>query len=239
MAQKTGMLYLIPTLLAEDNYEEVIPKGNIQIIHHLESYIVENIRSARRFLVKLNLPKTIDELQFFELNKHTPMDVIPEFIQPLLQGEDVGLLSEAGIPAVADPGSQVVQMAHEYSIRVVPLIGPNSIVLALAASGLNGQSFVFHGYLPIRTKERATKIKTLESNSKNTGATQIFIEAPYRNNQMLQEIIKTCTPNTLLCIAADITGTNEYIKTLPVSLWKNHLPNLHKRPAVFLLLGNN
>jgi 16S rRNA (cytidine1402-2'-O)-methyltransferase len=185
----------------------------------------------------MQISQSIDTISFYELNKYTKSEELTEYIAPLLEGEDVGLLSEAGMPAIADPGAVVIKMAHAYHIQVVPLTGPSSIMLALAASGLNGQHFIFHGYLPVKSQQRIHKIRQIESESRKTGATQIFMETPYRNVQMFEDILKTCHAGTLLCIAVDITSTREQIKTMPISEWKTYKPELHKRPAVFLLLS--
>jgi 16S rRNA (cytidine1402-2'-O)-methyltransferase len=196
--------------------------------------VVENTRSARRFLSKLKLSHPIDSLVFTELNEHTPVAEVSHLLAPLLQGFDVGVISEAGVPAVADPGAALVSAAHERGIRVVPLVGPSSILLALMASGFNGQSFAFSGYLPIKSDERLRSLKRLERLSAE-GQTQIFMEAPYRNNKLLADIINACNPHTKLCIAADITLESELIATKALSEWKKGTPDLNKRPCIFLM----
>jgi 16S rRNA (cytidine1402-2'-O)-methyltransferase len=196
---------------------------------------VENIRTARRFLKQVNKEINIDQLTFFELNKYTNQNELPAFLKPLEQGDNVAVISEAGCPGIADPGAEVVKIAHQKGYKVVPLVGPSSIVLALMASGLNGQNFAFNGYLPVRANERTRAISNLEKLVKNNRQTQIFIETPYRNNQLITEVLKTCSPSTLLCIAANLTGENEFIATKSVSRWKGNVPDLHKQPAIFLL----
>ncbi len=232
-----GQVYLIPSFLSETNSKENFPQVNNEVIYSLDIFIVENLRTARRFLRKIGYNKDFDEVKFFELNKHTERIEINSFLKPLLNGNNIGLISEAGTPCVADPGSEIVKLAHELNVDIVPLVGPSSIILALMASGFNGQSFVFHGYLPIDKKHRINKIRELENNAYKLQQTQIFIEAPYRNNQLFQAIIENCSNETLVCIAVDITNTKtEFIKTKNVNEWrKNKLPDLHKKPVVFLL----
>ena len=228
-------LYLIPTSLGECHFSRILPAYNAEIVSVLRFFIVEDIRSARRFLKKTNPEINIDELRFFELNKHTRADEIADFLKPLADGNDVGVLSEAGCPAVADPGADVVAIAQQKNYRVVPLVGPSSILLALMASGFNGQSFAFVGYLPIQPQERAKALKKLESRAYAEKQTQIFIETPYRNAKMLEDIIAVCQPNTRLCIAVDVTLETEFIKTKNIKDWKKTLPDLNKRPCVFLI----
>jgi 16S rRNA (cytidine1402-2'-O)-methyltransferase len=201
-------------------------------------FIVEKERTARRFLKKLGYSKSLDDLVLFPLNKHTTPDAIAAYLKPLLEGTDVGLLSEAGCPAVADPGSQVVALAHQHSIRVVPLTGPSSLLLALMASGMNGQSFVFHGYLPRDSHNRINRIRALEGAAQK-GQTQLFIETPYRNEQLLRDLLASCRASTRLCIAADITLQSEQIQTRSIAEWKEKPPALNKRPVVFLLAGSS
>lgn len=233
---KAGLLYLIPTTLGDtDNLSNILPSGNAAVISSLKFFIVENIRTARRFLKKVNRDINIDELTFFELNKHTQPKEISKFLQPLKAGNDIGIISEAGCPAVADPGADVVALAQQQGFTVVPLVGPSSILLSLMASGFNGQSFAFLGYLPIQQSDRIKALKKMENRIYGEHQTQIFIETPYRNMKMLDDIIDTCRPNTKLCIAADITLETEFIKTKPVSAWKSQKPDLNKRPCVFLL----
>lgn len=233
---KKGQVILIPSFLSDTNSQDNFPIVNNRIIYSLNIFIVENLRTARRFLRKIGYKNNFDEVRFFELNKHTDSSEIRSFLDPLLKGEDVGLISEAGTPCVADPGSEVVKLAHGLNIEIVPLVGPSSIILALMASGFNGQSFIFHGYLPIDKKQRGAKIKEIENNAYKLQQTQIFIEAPYRNNQLFQSIVETCSGETLICIAADITNSEkEFIKTKTILEWKKKMPELHKRPVVFLL----
>lgn len=232
-----GRVFLIPSFLSETNSKDNFPLVNNELIYSLNIFIVENLRTARRFLRKIGYKKNFDEVRFFELNKHTESIEIRNFIDPVLKGDNIGLISEAGTPCVADPGSEIVKLAHGLGIDIVPLVGPSSIILALMASGFNGQSFVFHGYLPIDKKLRSLKIREIENNAYKLQQTQIFIEAPYRNNQLLQSIVENCSDETLVCIAVDITNTeSEYIKTKNVKEWKrNNPPDLHKKPVVFLL----
>ena len=228
-------LYLIPNLLSDSPWYKVLPADLPEILSGIRYFIAEDIRNARRFLKKINPETDIDSLHFSELNKFTPEDRKAGFLGPLTEGHNIGLLSEAGCPGVADPGADMVRIAHRKNLQVIPLTGPSSILLSLMASGLNGQQFVFHGYLPVKQSERIKKILQLEKQAITLKQTQIFIETPYRNNQLLQDILKTCMPSTLLCVAADLTAENEFVHTLPVSAWKNHVPDLDKRPAVYLL----
>lgn len=231
----SGTLYLIPNLLGESTPERVLPAFNTKIINNIRYYIVENIRTTRRFLKKVDKNIDIDRLTFFELNQHTDPQIIGSYIEPLLHGEDMGIVSEAGCPAVADPGALVVELAQQKNIQVVPLVGPSSILLALMASGFNGQSFSFEGYLPIDNDKRIKRLKLLENRIYTENQTQIFIETPYRNNKIVQDFITHCRPSTKLCIAAEITTDNEFIKTKPLGRWKNSCPDLNKKPTIFLL----
>ena len=229
-----GKLYLIPSFLGSDNPKDVFPDLNREIICTLKYFIVEEERTSRRFLKKLVHEIVIDDLHFSILNEHTkPIDFI-EFLNPCTENS-VGLISEAGVPCVADPGALIVKMAQEKGIDVIPLVGPSSILMALMASGLNGQNFAFNGYLPIPSNERAQKLKFLEKRSEIENQTQIFIETPYRNNQLLDDIIKYCNPHSLLCIACNITLQTQYIKTLAIKDWQFNKPDIQKRPAVFCL----
>jgi len=228
-------LFLIPATLGETEINRVLPPYNREIILQIKYFIVENIRSARRFLKKTDNTINIDELTFFELNKHTSPDTISSFINPIYDGHSIGVISEAGCPAIADPGSDVVAIAQKKNIPVIPLVGPSSIVMSLMVSGFNGQSFVFHGYLPVDSNERILKLKSLEQRVYTENQTQLFIETPYRNQKLLEDILKTCKPSTKLCIAADITCEGEYIKTKTISEWKKQLPDLEKRPCIFLI----
>ena len=209
-------LYLIPVTLGETSIEQVLPTYNKEIILQIKYFIVENIRSARRFLKKVESSINIDELTFYELNKHTKPEDIENYLNPMVNGFHVGIISEAGCPAIADPGSDIVAIAQKKNYKVVPLVGPSSILLSLMASGFNGQGFAFHGYLPIDGSERIKKIKQLENLIHHEHQTQIFIETPYRNQKLAEDIIKHCTPSTKLCIAMNITCENEYIRTLSV-----------------------
>ena len=235
MNNKKPHLYLIPTSLGECAFERILPAYNAKIVSALRFFIVEDVRSARRFLKKINPEIKIDELTFFELNKHTQADEIVGFLKPMAEGNDIGVLSEAGCPVVADPGADVVVIAQQKNYRVVPLVGPSSILMALMASGFNGQNFSFAGYLPVQPQERAKKLKKLESRAYVEKQTQIFIETPYRNMKMVEDIIAVCQPNTRLCIAADITLETEFIKTKTIKEWKKQLPDLNKRPCIFLI----
>lgn len=228
-------LYMIPTTLGDTTLERVLPPDLTQIISSISVFIVENIRTARRFLKKVNPAIVIDQLTFFELNQHTDKNDISRYLEPLQQGNDIGIISEAGCPGIADPGADVVHIAHMKDIQVVPLVGPSSILLALMASGMSGQNFAFNGYLPIKNPEKSQQIKLLERRMQTEGQTQVFIEAPYRNLQLLDELLKNCEPRTLLCIAVDITLDTEFIKTKPVSYWKTHIPDIQKKPAIFMI----
>jgi 16S rRNA (cytidine1402-2'-O)-methyltransferase len=228
-------LFLIPNLLSDTPWQGVLPLHISGIVSNLHYFIVEDVRNARRFLKKLDPAINIEELEFFELNKFTSEQQKTEYLKPLTEGSDIGLISEAGCPGVADPGADIVRLAHQRNCRVVPLVGPSSILLALMASGLNGQQFAFSGYLPIKTADRIKMIQQLEKTATSLSQTQIFIETPYRNNQLLNDLLKTCHPTTLLCIAADLTSENEFIHTRSISGWKNQVPDLDKRPAIFLL----
>lgn len=230
-----GKIYLIPNSLGNSDPDTYLPAGLKRCITGLSFLVVENVRNARRFLKSVDHDVVIDDIRFFELNKHTDPSVVTSFLEPVLRGEDLGIISEAGMPGIADPGATLVRLAHEKGLKVVPLTGPSSIFLALSASGLNGQSFRFNGYLPIQTGEKTQAIRTLEKKALEQDETQIFIETPYRNNSMMEEVCKTCMPGTLLTVAADLTTPDEMVRTLPVSEWKKKKPNLHKRPAVFLI----
>ena len=232
---KKGTLYLIPSLLGESPADAVFPPANREIISRVKYFVVEEIRTARRFLKKICPEIEIDSLTFTLYNEHSSSADASSFLEPLLKGEDAGIISEAGTPCVADPGSLVVRLAHESGIRVVPLVGPSSILLALMASGFNGQQFVFHGYLPIDKPVRAKRLREIESDILKKGQTQVFIETPYRNLQLLQAITETCQESTLLCLATSLTTPDESIITLTVKEWKKKKPELNKKPTVFLL----
>jgi 16S rRNA (cytidine1402-2'-O)-methyltransferase len=235
MNQTKGTLYLIPTLLGDTEIERVIPTYNIQIVRELTVFVVEELKSARHFLKKAVYPRPFDSSEFFVLNEHTPKGEIHEMIEPLLKGQDVGLLSEAGLPCVADPGSALVNLCHQEKIKIVPLSGPSSLFMALMASGFNGQQFTFHGYLPIDAKDKIKKIRDMENVVNKTGQTQIFIEAPYRNRKLLQILAETCRPDTLICVACMISSVEESIKTLPAYEWAIKIPEIDKKPVVFLI----
>jgi 16S rRNA (cytidine1402-2'-O)-methyltransferase len=228
-------LYLIPVTLGETNIESVLPPYNKEIILDIKYFIVENIRSARRFLKKVDSSINIDDLTFYELNKHTKPEQIEGYLNPIANGFHIGIISEAGCPAVADPGSDIVAIAQRKNYKIVPLVGPSSILLSLMASGFNGQSFAFQGYLPVDGAERIKKIKQLEHYIHHEHQTQIFIETPYRNLKLVEDIIKHCAPATKLCIAMNITCEDEYIKTLPIKQWQKQLPNMDKQLCIFLL----
>ena len=228
-------LYLIPVTLGDTTIERVLPAYNKAVIQGIRHFIVEDIRSARRFLKKVDSSIDIDALTFYPLNKHTPMEAVASYLQPLQKGEPMGVISEAGCPAVADPGADVVAIAQQTGLKVVPLVGPSSILLSVMGSGFNGQSFAFNGYLPIEPPERAKKLKLLEQRVYTEHQTQLFIETPYRNNKMLEDILHNCRPQTKLCIAANVTCEDEYICTRTIKEWKGKLPDLNKIPCIFLL----
>ncbi len=231
-----GTLWLIPNVLDDGEPSAVVPEPALDQVRKLRYFIVENERNARRFLVKAGMKLFLDEIQWGLLNEHTRADELMPLIQPLLSGTDAGLLSESGCPGIADPGAEVVRMAHDSDIRVKPLTGPSSITLALMSSGLNGQTFAFHGYLPVKPRDRIRKIREIEQRSRNNRETQIFIEAPYRNQQLLLDLVNTLNPDVLLSVSADLTAPSELIRTAPVWQWQGHLPDLNKRPAVFMIL---
>ena len=228
-------LYLLPVTLGDTPVEQVLPAYNKEIILGIKQFIVEDVRSARRFLKKVEASINIDELTFYPLNKHTSPDDLSGYLKPLQEGHSMGVISEAGCPAVADPGADVVAMAQRKNLKVVPLVGPSSIILSVMGSGFNGQSFAFHGYLPIEAADRIKRLKELEGRIYSENQTQLFIETPYRNNKMMEDIVKTCRPQTKLCIAANITCEGEYIHTKTIREWKGHLPDLTKVPCIFLI----
>lgn len=228
-------LYLIPTSLGECSFDTILPAQNTQIVTDLKHFVVEDVRTARRFLKKANPAIEINDLTFYVLNQHTTPEELSSFLSPMFAGHDLGVLSEAGCPAIADPGADVVAMAQKNNFTVVPLVGPSSILLSLMASGFNGQSFAFVGYLPIQPADRAKMLRKLENRAYTEDQSQIFIETPYRNMKMLEEILQVCQPNTRLCIAVDITMETEFIKTKTVKEWKTKLPDLSKRPCIFLI----
>ena len=230
-------LYLVPNMLSDSNWQDVLPAQVHTILSTTKYYIVENIRTARRFLKKVNKEIDINALTFFELNKFTKESQLSGFLKPIEQGFDVAVISEAGCPGVADPGADIVKLAHLKGIPVLPVVGPSSIILALMASGLNGQNFTFNRYLPVKQHKRTHVIAKLEKIAHNRNQTQIFIETPYRNNQMIKDLFQTCSSSTLICIAANLTSVDEFIATKTVGEWKNKVPDLNKQPAIFLI-GN-
>ncbi len=230
---QNGVLYLIPTVIA-DNSLGMIPPDIREVIIHTNIYIVENIKTARRFIKAVYKEKNIDDCTFVELDKHQNYRFDDSILTEVFQGKNIGLMSEAGVPCIADPGNKVVEAAHEMDITVVPLSGPSAIIMALMASGFNGQQFTFNGYLPIETGERKGRLQQMESLAKK-GITQIFMDTPYRNQKLLDEIINNCKFDTMLCIACNITAQDEFIKTLPLSEWKKRKPDLNKKPAIFVL----
>lgn len=231
----SGILYLIPTPLGETALDLVLPEETRRITAGLAHFVVEHAKTARAFLKQVGTTLPLQQLDLAELNEHTPESALRALLAPLLAGHDVGLLSEAGCPAVADPGADLVRLAHRHGIRVRPLVGPSSILLALMASGLVGQRFAFHGYLPAKPEDRAKALKELEKRASRDAAAQVFIETPYRNDAMLASILATCADNTLVTIARNLTTETELVVTKPVSAWRGEPPDLHKRPCVFLL----
>lgn len=234
-SKEKGRLFLIPTTLGDIEPLEVLPLSIKRTVEDLTHFIVENEKTARRFIKRLTPKKPQPSLQLYPLNKYTEAEEFTSYLNPCHQGEDVGILSEAGCPGIADPGADIVALAHEQGIRVVPLVGPSSILLAMMASGMNGQSFAFNGYLPIDKTERRKEIKKLEKRSKELGQSQAFIETPYRNDKLLADLLQNLKPDTRLSIAADVTLNTEYIATKPAGDWKKALPDLHKRPAIFII----
>ena len=238
MANPPGTLYLIPCTLGDTPAEQVLPQHVINIARKLKHFVVEQPKTARQFLSALKPEQPIQSLHFATLNEHTAEKDLAALLAPLLAGEDVGIISEAGCPGIADPGADLVNLAHRNGIRVVPLVGPSSILLALMASGLNGQCFAFHGYLPIEEAERKKVIVSLEAESIKRKQTQLFIETPYRNEKMFNALLAHCHPQTLLCVATDITLPSEHIQTRSIAQWKSHpAPLINKRPSLFLLLS--
>jgi 16S rRNA (cytidine1402-2'-O)-methyltransferase len=231
-----GILYLIPTTLGDTaETMDVLPVRVNNIINMVDEYIVENEKSARHYLKKMGIRKPLQEIILHPLNQHTESQAISSYLNSIENGKHIGVISEAGCPGVADPGAEVVKLAHEKNIKVVPLVGPSSILLSLMASGFNGQNFTFNGYLPKERGERIKKIKDLESIAIRKDQAQLFIETPYRNMHLLEDLIANCEKQTKLCIACDVTLSTEFIKTKRISEWKKQLPDLNKRPAIFLL----
>ena len=237
MNTKKGNLYLIPCPLGDIQPLEVLPQSVKNAIEKIDHYIVEHEKDARRFIKSIVPDKEQSSLKIQEINKFTQHEEISPMLNPCLEGFDVGVISDAGCPGIADPGARAVHYAHEKGIRVVPLVGPSSILLAMMASGFNGQNFAFNGYLPIDKGDRKTEIKRLEKLSKDFDQSQLFIETPYRNNQMLQSLTENLSAQTRICIARDITLPSEYIQTATVDLWKKIKVDLHKRPTLFIIQG--
>lgn len=234
MASK-GILYLIPATLGETAVDPVIPVTVKEVVNVIEEFIVEDERSARRYLKKMGISKPLDTLVLHLLNKHTRIEDASKYLAAIAEGKNIGVLSEAGCPGIADPGAEVVKIAHSKGIKVVPLVGPSSIILSLMASGFSGQSFTFHGYLPRERHERIRKLKDLERTAQQKDQTQLFIEAPFRNQHLLEDILANCSPGTPLCIACDITMQSEFIKTKTIAEWKKQVPDINKRPTIFLI----
>ena len=230
-----GSIYLIPNFITSDNDKSYLSYEVEKIIFQINIFIVENIRSARRFIRKIDKEKNIDNILFFEYGKYSKLNFEKDILSLILSGKSIGIISESGLPCVADPGASIVEYAHHFNIEVVPVSGPNSIVLALISSGMNGQNFAFNGYLPIHKKERKIKIIELEKKAKKENQTQIFIETPYRNNQLFSAILENCNLNTKLCLAMNITSKKQFIKTKTICEWKNFELNLNKVPCVFLI----
>ena len=233
-----GVIYMIPCPISDERgVWDVLPQANLDVMNSLDYFIVENTRSARRFLSKAGIKRRIEELEFVELNEHTTSaSEIEKMLKPVLAGRSAGVISEAGVPGVADPGADIVALAHRKGVRVVPLVGPSSILMSVMASGLNGQSFAFVGYIPVKDGERAKRIKELERRAKEENQAQLFIEAPYRNVKLFEALVKSLAPKLRLTIAADITSPAEYIKTLTVEEWrKQGVPDIAKRPTIFIL----
>jgi 16S rRNA (cytidine1402-2'-O)-methyltransferase len=230
----SGRIYLIPVTLGGDDFLKVIPGKVISLTRELRHFIVEDIRSARRFLRMIDREFPIDETHFYELNEHSTEADITHYLDPAIKGSDIGIMSEAGLPGIADPGAMVIALAHRKGLTVSPLSGPSSIIMALISSGLNGQNFTFNGYLPVKPNDRAAKLRELEK-AAGAGVAQIFMETPYRNQKMLETILSTCRSDTLLCIAADISLPSESVKTKRIALWKNDPPELKDRLVVFVM----
>lgn len=229
-------LYLLPVTLGDTEIDNVLPSYNREIIRQIKFFIVENVRSARRFLKKVDQDINIDELTFYLMDKHTDAAKMASYLKPLEEGNAMGVISEAGCPAVADPGADVVAVAQRKNLRVIPMVGPSSIIMSVMGSGFNGQSFAFNGYLPIEPAERTKRIKQLETRAYTEDQTQLFIETPYRNHKMLEELLRTCKPSTRLCIASGITCAEEYIHTHTIAEWKKiKLHDLSKIPTIFLI----
>ncbi len=237
MTDNKGRLYLIPSPLGDNDPAEVIPAPVLKSLEGFRTFVVEEVRTARRYLSRAGLKGKIGELEFHELNEHTDAATVEGYLRLFDNGNDVALISEAGLPAVADPGAQLVALAHAHGITVVPAVGPSSLMLALMASGLNGQSFAFCGYIPAKTEERRSRLRSLEKVSAQLKQTQILIETPYRNDSLFADILSVCSAATKVCVAADITLPDAYIKTMKVAQWKKAGLQIGKRPCVFLILA--
>ena len=235
MQNNLGVLYLVPTTLGDNEPLEVLPISVKKIIEEVDSFIVENEKTARRFIKRISPRKPQASLEIFTLDKYADKLEVRTYLDACLEGRSMGLISEAGVPAIADPGAEIVKLAHEKGIKVVPLVGPSSIIMAMMSSGFNGQNFAFNGYLPIDSSERKRTIKSLERLSKEKNQSQIFIETPYRNEKMLTDLKQSLTPTTKLCIACNITLPDEYIKTFEIQEWKKRNPDLRKKPTIFIL----
>lgn len=233
----TGSLYLIPNVIADDTQSQTIPPMVREVLPRIKTFLAEDVRTARRFLSSLKVYSSIEELQFHVLNKDTKQTEVPAMMEELFKGNDLGVISESGCPGVADPGALAVEYAHSKGIRVVPMVGPSSLLMALMASGLNGQQFIFHGYLPIDAKQAAEQLKAMEKESRRKSQTQMFIETPYRNNQLFELMLKTLQKETLLTVALDITGKDELISTQSIGQWQTKKHSWPKTPAVFLFLA--
>ena len=232
---REGALFLVPSTLGETEPADVLSGAVLEAIRRLDRFVAEEPRTARAFLKRVGMGRPLQEIPIAVLNEHTSAEDLPALLQPALNGQQIGLLSEAGYPAIADPGSELIALAHAHGVKVAPLVGPSSLLLALAASGLNGQGFCFNGYLPIESAPRAARIRAIEARSRSDGCAQIFIEAPYRNQQMLAALIEACEPQTRLCLATDLTLRDEAIRTRTIAAWRSALPDLNRRPTVFVL----
>ena len=233
-----GRLFLIPSPLGDNDPAEVIPAGVLSMLPSISTYVVEAVRTARRYLSAAGLKGHLQDIEFHELNEHTTPEEVEALMKLFDDGRDVGLITEAGLPAVADPGAQLVRLCHRHGVEVVPMSGPSSLMLALMASGLNGQSFAFLGYLPAKTEERRQALRSIEKHSSTARQTKIFIETPYRNDSLLADILSVCRADTEVCIAANITMPDAFIRTKTAGEWKKSVPTIGKRPCVFLILGH-
>lgn len=229
-----GKIYLVPVTLGNDDCDYVIPVKVLEITRNLRFFVVEDIRSARRYLRQIDKGFPINEAVFTELSEHTRDEEVSEFLRPVINGNDLGIMSEAGLPGIADPGSRLINLAHKKNIRIIPLSGPSSIILALISSGLNGQNFTFNGYLPVKAAEKSAKIRNIEKKARE-GYTQIFMEAPYRNNKLLESLLSICQNETQLCIAVDISLPGESIRTMRISEWKKNIPDIDNHLVVFII----